>query len=55
MSYLRSSRINLAAGPSEHIVLSAALAVCPESSCLLQGCEVSFDYISLLNIKVEGV
>lgn len=29
VSYLRSSRINLAPGPSEHIVLFAAFSVCP--------------------------
>lgn len=52
MSYLRCYRINLARGPSEHIVLFAVLTVCPFFS---RAPGFLFDDIGLLNIKVEGV
>lgn len=52
VSYLRSYHINLAPGPSEHIVLFAVLTVCP---FFFGAAGFLFDYIGLLNIKVEGV
>lgn len=58
MSYLRSYHINLALGPSEHIVPFAAFTICPQVvhvSLFFFFWSCKFDYIRLLNIKVEGV
>lgn len=60
MSYLRSYHINLALGPSEHIVPFAVFTICPQVVHVFfffffLSYEFLFEDIRLLNIKVEGV
>lgn len=55
MSYLRSSHINLALGPSEHIVPFVVSTICPRVVRAFFGAAMVFYLIILLNIKGAAV